>query len=57
MTAPVGHGEGIPRDPFGRFAPSLVIFGLAPLIFRKLSIHKYIRDQSTMQVRMNSSQK
>ena len=22
MTAPVGHGERIPRNPFGRFAPS-----------------------------------
>ena len=21
VTAPVGHGEGIPRNPFGRFAP------------------------------------
>ena len=22
VTAPVGHGERIPRNPFGRFAPS-----------------------------------
>ena len=26
VTAPVGHGERIPRTPFGRFAPSLVAF-------------------------------
>ena len=26
VTAPVGHGERIPRPPFGRFASSLVAF-------------------------------
>ena len=26
VTAPVGHGERIPRPPFGRFAPSHVAF-------------------------------
>ena len=28
VTAPVGHGERFPRNPFGRFAPKPVTFGL-----------------------------
>ena len=34
VTAPVGHGERIPRNPFGRFAPSVCyIMDLIELLF------------------------